>query len=116
MINVIIRKSSHCEVAVIVVRLKPDIDALLLSDFLRSGDEVLWEKLVLFVEVVTSALRQLVWDTELFTNITYHIYQDIQRPPLPVFQQFRRIVFSSLLFPILLAEVAFERLFSPWCL
>jgi hypothetical protein len=41
MINVIIRKRSHREVAVVIVRLKPDIDALLLTDLLRSLNEVL---------------------------------------------------------------------------
>jgi hypothetical protein len=56
MVNVIISESRHCVVAVVIVRLEPDIHSLLLSDFLCCGDEILRKKLLLLVEVVTSAL------------------------------------------------------------
>ena len=57
MINVIISESRHCVVAVVVVRLKPEIDTFLLSDLFCSSNEVFWEKLALFVEVVASTLK-----------------------------------------------------------
>lgn len=41
MIHMIIRETCHGEVAVIVVRLKSDIDTLLLSNLLGRLDEVL---------------------------------------------------------------------------
>jgi len=55
-VNVVISKAGHGEVTVIIIWLIPDIDALLLSDILRRGSEVLRQQLLLFVEIVPSAL------------------------------------------------------------
>lgn len=60
MVNMVIRKRRHCVVTVVIVRLKPHIDALLLSNVFCGRDEIFWKKLSLFVEVVTSTLRLLV--------------------------------------------------------
>ena len=59
MINVIIRKSGHCKVAVIITVLPPDID---LSLFLSGFDEVLRKKLTILVEIVCCALYNIASD------------------------------------------------------
>ena len=59
MINVIIRKSRHCKVTVIITVLPPDID---LSLSLCGFDKVLRKKLALLIEVVCCALYNLVSD------------------------------------------------------
>lgn len=56
MINVIICKGGHCEVAVVIVWLKSDIDPFLLTDFLCCCLEILRKQLALFVEIVACAL------------------------------------------------------------
>lgn len=56
MVNVIIRKGGHCEVAVVIVGLKSDIDPFLLIDFLCCCLEIFRKQLTLFVEVVAGAL------------------------------------------------------------
>lgn len=58
MVDMIIRKSSHSVVTMIVIRLVPDINALDAS--LGNGlFEVLREQLALFVEVVAGSLQSL---------------------------------------------------------
>ena len=46
----------HEKIAVVVVGLHPEIDALIIPSFLRGFNEIFWEKLLLLVEVVTRAL------------------------------------------------------------
>lgn len=46
----------HEVVAVVVVRLKAEVDAFVVSGLLGCLEEVLWKKLLLLVEVVASAL------------------------------------------------------------
>lgn len=56
MVDVIVGKAGHGKVTVVVVRLFPDIDALLLADRLGRVFEILREELSLLVEVVAGAL------------------------------------------------------------
>ena len=42
MINMVVRERGHGKVAVVVVRLIPDVDALLLPDFLCRSNKVFW--------------------------------------------------------------------------
>lgn len=56
MVNVIICKSGHGIVTVVIVRLESDVYTFLLADFLCCSLEVLRQQLTLFVEVVTRAL------------------------------------------------------------
>jgi hypothetical protein len=53
--DVVVRKARHEVVAVVVARLLPQGDAFV-ARLLCSLDEVFWQKLALFVEVVLGAL------------------------------------------------------------
>jgi hypothetical protein len=53
--NVLVRKAGHEVVAVVVVRLETDVNALV-TRLLCCRDEVFGEKLALFVEIVAGAL------------------------------------------------------------
>lgn len=57
MVDVIIRESSHCEVAVVIIRLESEVDTFLLPNLLGGSNEILRKELFLFVEVVAGALR-----------------------------------------------------------
>lgn len=55
--NVIVCKGRNKEIAVVIIRLHPQVNALLDPSFLCSGYEVLWEQLALFVEIVSGPLN-----------------------------------------------------------
>jgi len=55
-LDVVVGKRSHEVVAVVVVGLHAKVDALVVAGFLCRLHEVLWQKLLLLVEVVSSAL------------------------------------------------------------
>jgi hypothetical protein len=63
-LDVVIGECSHEVVAVVVVGLHAELDALVVASFLSCLDEVLWKKLTLLVEVVTRALSQSVTYSE----------------------------------------------------
>ena len=54
--NMLIRKARHEVIAVIVVWLEAEVDALVVASFLCRCYQVLGEKLFLFVKVVASTL------------------------------------------------------------
>jgi hypothetical protein len=55
-LNVVVGKCSHEVVAVVVVGLHAELDALVIASFFGCLDKVLRKKLALLVEVVSSAL------------------------------------------------------------
>jgi hypothetical protein len=74
----VVSKSSHCVVAVIIVRLEANIDSFLLADLLCSGNEVLRQQLLLFVKVVTGALQNCqICHSRRLVEEPYHVNQDV---------------------------------------
>jgi hypothetical protein len=63
-LDVVVGECGHEVVAVVVVGLHAELDALVVASFLSCLDEVLWKKLTLLVEVVTRALSQSVTYSE----------------------------------------------------
>jgi len=55
-VNMVVGESSHKMVAVVVVWLESEVDAVRLTNLLGCLDKVLWQKLLLLVEVVTGTL------------------------------------------------------------
>lgn len=122
MVHVIVGKSRHGEVAVIVPVLPPDVhSALALCRFL----EVLRQQLPLLVEIICRALFVGSRPPSVSPLLsyrprepgkergeTYHVYQDIQRIPHPALHQLGGVVFRPLDL-VVLAEVAAERFPSP---
>ena len=107
----------HEKVAVVVVRLHPEIDALVVSRFLRGFYEVFWKKLLLLVEVVTRALidvNAVKSDTSVALRNTDHVNEDLQRA-LPLLHKLRSIVLLPLLL-LVLSKVSLERLLAPWAI
>lgn len=56
MLNMIVRKGRNKEVAVIIIGLHPQLDALINTSFFCSGHEILWKQLTLLVEIVSGTL------------------------------------------------------------
>ncbi len=61
MLDVVIGKRSHGVVAVVVVGLVADIDALLITRFFGRFGEVLGQELPLLVEIVARSLESVRW-------------------------------------------------------
>jgi hypothetical protein len=53
----LIRKARHEVIAMIIIRLKAELDAFVVASLLGSLDEVLGQQLALFVEIVARALE-----------------------------------------------------------
>jgi len=66
MLDMVIRERCHSKVAVIIIRLEPDVDALLLADLLGRSCEVLRQKLALLIEIVSGALRPVNQQVKFF--------------------------------------------------
>ena len=130
--DVIVCKGGDCEVAVVVVGLVSNADARVDAGFLGGLDEILGQELPLFVEVVSGALAKATvsqtdgWVEETGVaekgegggtvgkgKIAYDIYQQIKRASFPSLDQFSRVVLSPSGPPVLLAEIAPERLLPP---
>ena len=104
----------HEKIAVVVVGLHPEIDALIIPSFLRGFNEIFWEKLLLLVEVVTRALIDVnaaKCDMGVASRNTDHVNEDLQRA-LPLLHELRRIVLLPLLL-LVLPKVSLERLLAP---
>lgn len=114
MLNMVISKARHGVIAVVVIWLEPNGDALLLTDRLGCLYEVFGQQLLLRVEVVASTLETIRRANMNKTGETYHIDQYVQLAATPLFQQFCRIVFGTFALPVLLTKIALECFLSPW--
>jgi hypothetical protein len=91
MIHMVISEARHGEVAVVIIGLKPDVDARVDASFLSCVGEIFRQKLSLLVEIVSSPLR-LVSGYDMLNiaaELTYDIDQYIQRPTFPPLDQLR---------------------------
>jgi hypothetical protein len=61
--NMVVCKSGHEVVAVVVIGLQPEVDALFVARLLSRLDEVLGKKLLLLVEIVAGTLRCISMST-----------------------------------------------------
>jgi hypothetical protein len=78
--HVLVCERGHEKIAVVVVGLHPEIDALIVSSFLRGFNEIFWEKLLLLVEVVTRALIDVnaaKCDMGVASRNTDHVNEDL---------------------------------------
>ena len=77
--NMVVCESSHEVVAVIVVRLHAELNALVVTSRLGGFDKIFGEELALLVEIVSSALGCLVTRPQVCGAIyTHHIDEHLQ--------------------------------------
>jgi hypothetical protein len=113
--HMLVCERSHKEVAVVVVGLHPEVNALVISGFFRGFDQVFREKLLLLVEVVTCALPSV---NTMHGGVggrlrgIYHVNEHLQRA-LPLLHKFCSIVLLPLLL-LVLSKVSLKRLLTPW--
>jgi hypothetical protein len=67
-LNMIVSKRSHEVVAMVVVGLHAELDALVITGFLGCLDKVLRKELALLVEIISSALA---WSTIYFKTVLW---------------------------------------------
>ena len=96
-VDVVIRKRSHEEVAVVVVGLQAKLNALVVASLLSCVDKVLRQELLLLVEIVTSTLRFVSMFQRKAGEDTYDINESLEWP-LPLLDKLCGVV----LLPILL--------------
>ena len=112
----LVREGGHEIVAVVIVGLHAQVDALVVARLLGRSDEVLWQQLLLLVEVVAGTLDRRWLDKLQYSGTkgagsTHHINQQLQRA-LPLLHQLGGIVLPPLGL-VLLTEVALEGLLPP---
>ena len=91
MIHMVISEARHGEVAVVIIRLEPDVDARVDASFLSCVGEIFRQELSLLVEIVSSPLRMVSgYDMlNIAAGLTYDINQYIQRSAFPLLDQLR---------------------------
>ena len=91
MIHMVISETRHGEVAVVIIRLEPDVDARVDASFLSCVGEIFRQELSLLVEIVSSPLRMVNgYDMlNIAAELTYDINQYIQRSTFPLLDQLR---------------------------
>ena len=111
-LDMVICERGHEVVAVVVVRLQAELDALVVACLLCCLEEVLWQELLLLVEVVAGALNivSMSWDSRVWN--TYNVDEDFKRP-LPLLDKLCSIVLLPFL--LVVADVTLECLLPPWC-
>lgn len=109
----LICKRSHEVVAVVIVGLKAECDAFVVPGLLGGLDKVLWEQLLLLVEVVASALLRVnTRPHRCISYQTHHINEHLQRT-LPLLYKFSCIVLLPL-FLLVLSKISLESFLAPW--
>jgi hypothetical protein len=113
MLNMVVCKTGHGKIAVIITFRISDIESRAHAGFLGSFCKVLGQELTLFIKIVASTLTTVSEDVRNGKKGTYHIDQYI-KGLFPCFHQFGSIMLLALGLPVLFSKIALECLLPPW--